>query len=46
MSVAPGQLLFGQVIEAGIPMSIILFITAIINIGLMFYIKWNVRGVR
>lgn len=43
ISVAPGQLLFGQVIDMGIHISIILGITAILNIALMLFIKWNVR---
>lgn len=46
ISVAPGQLLFGQIIEMGVPMGIILLITALINIGLMIFIKWNVRIVK
>lgn len=45
VSVAPGQILFGQVIDMGIPIGVILFVTAIFNIGLMFFIKWNVRNV-
>lgn len=45
ISVAPGQLLFGQVIDMGIPLGVILIITAIFNIGLMLFIKWNVRSV-
>ena len=43
ISVAPGQLLFGQVIDMGIPIGIILLVSAIFNIGLMLFIKWNVR---
>ena len=43
ISVAPGQLLFGQVIEMGVPMGIILLVTAIINVGLILFVKWNVR---
>lgn len=43
ISVAPGQLLFGQVIDMGIPIGIILLITAIFNFGLMLFIKWNIR---
>lgn len=46
ISVAPGQLLFGQVIEIGIPIGVVLVITAIANIGLMGFIKWNVRELR
>lgn len=43
ISVAPGQVLFGQVIEAGIPLGIILLVTAILNVGLVMFVKWNVR---
>lgn len=46
VSVAPGQLLFGQVIDMGVPIGIILIITAIFNIGLMLFIKWNVRELK
>lgn len=46
VSVAPGQLLFGQVIDMGVPIGIILIITAIFNIGLMLFIKWNVREIK
>ena len=46
VSVAPGQLLFGQVIDMGIPIGIILLVSAILNIGLMLFIKWNVREVK
>jgi len=43
ISVAPGQVLFGQVIDLGIPIGVILGIAAIINIGLILFVKWNVR---
>ena len=43
ISVAPGQLLFGQVIDMGIHIGIILIITAIVNVGLIAFVKWNVR---
>ena len=43
ISVAPGQLLFGQVIDMGIHIGVILIITAIVNIGLIAFVKWNVR---
>ena len=46
ISVAPGQLLFGQVIDMGIPIGIILLVSAIFNIGLMLFVKWNVRGLK
>lgn len=45
ISVAPGQLLFGQVIELGIPIGVILLVTAIVNLGLILFVKWNVRNV-
>lgn len=43
ISVAPGQLLFGQVIEAGVPLGIILLVTGLLNVGLFMFVKWNVR---
>ena len=43
ISVAPGQLLFGQVIDFGIPIGVILLITAVVNLGLIAFVKWNVR---
>lgn len=43
ISIAPGQLLFGQVIEMGMPIGIILGLTAIANIWLTLFIRWNVR---
>ncbi|MBU5484191.1 MFS transporter [Clostridium sp. MSJ-11] len=43
ISVIPGQLLFGQAIDMQIPIGIILLITAIINLGLILFVKWNVR---
>lgn len=45
ISVAPGQLLFGQVIELGVPIGMILLVTAIVNLGLIVFVKWNVRNV-
>lgn len=45
ISVAPGQILFGQVIDRGVPISIILIVSAICNIVLMIFAKWNVRDV-
>lgn len=44
ISVAPGQLLFGQIIEVGVPLGIILLVTALCNIGLVMFVKWNVRA--
>ena len=45
VSVAPGQLLYGQLIEMGIPLGILLLATAVANLGLILFIKWNVRNV-
>ena len=44
ISVAPGQLLYGQVIDAGFTIGSILLVTAIINVLLIMFIKWNVRS--
>lgn len=44
ISVAPGQLLYGQVIDAGFSIGSILLVTAIINTLLIMFIKWNVRS--
>ena len=43
VSVAPGQLLYGQIIDYGIPVGLILFITAVINFALIAFVKWNAR---
>ena len=45
ISVAPGQLLFGQVIDMGIHIGVILIITAIVNGVLILFVKWNVREI-
>ena len=42
ISVAPGQLLYGQVIDMGIPLGVILIVTVIFNIGLVTFIKKRV----
>lgn len=39
ISVAPGQMLFGQIIEMGMPLGILLLVTALINLGLMIFVK-------
>ena len=44
VSVAPGQLLYGQIIEFGISLSSIFLLTAIANILLIIYIKANVSN--
>lgn len=45
-SVAPGQLLFGYIIDMGLSIGIILLVTAIIDVGLVGFTKWNVRNVK
>ena len=46
ISVAPGQLLYGQIIEYGIPIGGILFLTALINFGLIVFVRWNAREIK
>lgn len=43
MSVAPGQLLFGQVIERGVPLGIILMGTTVLCVGLIMFVRWNIK---
>lgn len=45
ISIAPGQLLYGQALGIGIPIGVILGVTAVINVGLIFFVKWNVREI-
>lgn len=45
ISVAPGQLLYGQIIDTGMTIGLILLITAIANIVLVMFVKWNVREI-
>ena len=42
ISVAPGQLLYGQVIEIGMSLSMIFFLTVLANIALIIFIKQKV----
>lgn len=46
ISVAPGQLLFGQAIDSGIPIGMILLITLCANFCLVLFIIWNVRKLK
>ncbi len=46
ISVIPGQLLFGQAIDMKIPIGIILLMTATVNLGLILFVKWNVRELK
>ena len=43
ISVAPGQLIFGQVLDSGMSLASIFIVTAILNLGLITFVKWNVR---
>lgn len=43
ISVAPGQLIFGQVLDKGMSLTSIFIVTAILNLGLITFVKWNVR---
>lgn len=42
ISVAPGQLLFGEIIEIGIPFGVILMVTALFNVAIAVFIKKSV----
>lgn len=44
VSVAPGQLLYGQVIETGMSLSIIFFLTVLANIALIIFIRQKVAN--
>ena len=44
ISVAPGQLLFGQIIEVGVPLEVIFLISVLMNIMLMLFIKINISN--
>lgn len=46
VSVAPGQLLYGQIIDLGIPLSLIFLLTAIANVLLIAYIKITVSNAK
>ena len=44
ISVAPGQLLYGKLIDIGVPLGIILIVTVIFNIIFILFIKKNVSN--
>ncbi|GFP75574.1 hypothetical protein bsdtw1_01659 [Clostridium fungisolvens] len=44
-SVAPGQIIYGQLIDFNLGMFNILILTFIFSIAVVWYIKWNVRRV-
>ena len=45
ISVAQGQLLFGQVIDKKVPLGIIFIVALILNFGLILFNKWNVKNI-
>ena len=45
ISIAPGQILFGWIIDLGIDLGVILFIITIANIGLFIFIKWIIKDI-
>lgn len=45
ISVAPGQLLFGGLIETGMPLGILFTLMALANISVVAFIRWNVRNI-
>ncbi|MGN9160423.1 MFS transporter [Clostridium sulfidigenes] len=44
-SVAPGQLIYGQLIDINLSICNILLLTLILSIGVVWFIKWNVREI-
>jgi len=44
-SVAPGQLIYGQLIDINLSIHNILLLTLILSIGVVWFIKWNVREI-
>lgn len=46
ISVAPGQILFGGLIEFGIPVGILLGVIALINLILVMFVRWNIKGIK
>lgn len=44
-SIAPGQLIYGQLIDINISIYNILLLTLILSIGVVMFIKWNVREI-
>lgn len=45
VSVTPGQLIYGQLIEFNFSLFHILILTTIFSIGVVMFIKWNVRKI-
>lgn len=44
-SIAPGQLIYGQLIDINLSLYNILILTFIFSIGVIMFIKWNVRKI-
>ncbi|EQB86403.1 MFS family permease [Clostridium punense] len=44
-SVAPGQLIYGQLIEINLSLYIILALSFILSVGVVRFVKWNVREI-
>ncbi|ABR49889.1 major facilitator superfamily MFS_1 [Alkaliphilus metalliredigens QYMF] len=44
-SVAPGQLIYGQLIEMNVNLYNIMILSTILSIGVVVFIKWNVRRI-
>lgn len=44
-SVAPGQLIYGQLIDINLSLYNILLLTFIFSVGVVMFIKWNVRRI-
>lgn len=44
-SIAPGQLIYGQLIDINLSIYNILLLTFILSIGVVMFIKWNVREI-
>lgn len=45
ISVAPGQLLYGQLLERGMSLGAILLLTAILNFSVLLFVRWNVKRI-
>ena len=45
VSIAPGQLIYGQLIDINLSLYNILILTFIFSIGVIMFIKWNVRKI-
>lgn len=44
-SVAPGQLIYGQLIHINLSLHIILAVSLILSVGVVRFVKWNVRKI-